>query len=214
MFKMFEYTNEIVQRLLSWKPNPKVELDFSSNFELLISTILSAQSTDITVNQVTKKLFSNYPNPASLAAANFDDVINIIRPTGFFNNKAKNIINCSKKLANDYGGTVPDSLDELVKLPGVGRKTANVVLGAVFGIPGIVVDTHMARVTNRLGLTRLKNADKIELELMTKVDKTNWINFSILIVLHGRYTCKSRNPNCASCVLEEICPWKDKNKFN
>lgn len=210
---MYKYTNEIVQKLLSWKPEPQVELNFSNVFELLIATILSAQSTDVTVNQVTTELFRKYPNSSTLAEANIDDVISIIRPTGFFNNKAKSLINCSRKLESDYRGMVPESLDELVKLPGVGRKTANVVLGAIYGIPGIVVDTHMARVSNRLGLTEHKNADKIELDLMTKVDKANWINFSILMVLHGRYTCKSRKPNCGICVLNKICSWQEKANF-
>jgi endonuclease III len=211
---MIEYTNQIINRLLSWMPHPKVEIDFSNAFQLLIATILSAQSTDVTVNQVTKILFSKYPDPSSLAKADIDDVIGIIKSTGFFNNKAKSIINCSKELVANCEGKVPSNLEELVKLPGVGRKTANVVLGAVYGIPGIVVDTHMSRVSLRLGLSEQKSAEKIEQDLMKKVEKTNWIHFSILMVLHGRYTCKARKPECNQCVLLDICPWEDKVNFN
>jgi endonuclease III len=205
-----ELTNKIVIGLKSKWPNPKVELDYSNAYELLVATILSAQSTDVKVNEVTKELFKIYPTLNTLACANIKDVITIIRPTGFFNNKSKNLINCCKILAADFNGNVPSNMNDLVRLPGVGRKTANVILGTIYKIPGIVVDTHMTRVSNRLGLSTLTNAEKIEMELAEKVEKSNWIDFSILMVLHGRYDCKSKKPNCNGCVINNLCKWSEK----
>lgn len=206
----YEFTDNIVIGLKEKWPDPKVELNFSNAYELLIATILSAQSTDLKVNEITIELFKKYPSANELASAQIEDVIKIIRPTGFFNNKAKSIISCSKVLKEKFAGDVPDNIEELVTLPGVGRKTANVLLGTIFNIPGIVVDTHMSRVSNRLGLTTLTNAEKIELELMEKVKKSNWIDFSVLVVLHGRYVCKAKKPNCIECVINNLCNWSDK----
>ena len=206
----YVFTDKIIRALKQKWPNPKVELEHSNAFELLIATILSAQSTDVRVNQVTKVFFVKYPTPAVLACAEIDDVISIIRPTGFFNNKAKSIIGCSKMLVDKFDGKVPNNMNDLVLLPGVGRKTANVVLGTIFNVPGIVVDTHMSRVSNRLGLTELTNADKIEMDLMEKVEQSQWIYFSILLVLHGRYVCKARKPACKDCIISNLCNWPNK----
>lgn len=201
---------EIIKRLRKERPDAKVELNYHNPFQLLIATILSAQSTDVQVNKVTEILFDKYPTPEKLAAADLEELKQIVKPTGFFNNKAKNISNCSKMLVEKYNGKVPSQLDALVKLPGVGRKTANVVLGAAFGVAGIVVDTHMERVSQRLGLTAEQNPEAVERDLMEQVDREDWIDFSILMVLHGRYTCKARKPLCPDCTLNDFCNWPNK----
>src|SRR5437868_5481559 len=176
-------------------------------FELLIATILSAQCTDERVNIVTKELFAKYPAPAKLAAVPIKQLEKLIQSTGFFRNKAKNIHECCKKLVEEHDGQVPKDLDELVHLPGVGRKTANVVLGTAFGIPsGVVVDTHVTRLSQRLGLTEHENAVKIERDLMQQLPQDEWIDFSHRMIWHGRRICKARRPLCGSCVLEKLCP--------
>jgi len=176
-------------------------------FELLIATILSAQCTDERVNIVTKVLFANYSTPTALAAVPIPRLEKLIQSTGFFRNKAKNIHACCQKLVEEHGGEVPADMEKLVKLPGVGRKTANVVLGTAFGIAtGVVVDTHVTRLSQRLGLTEHEDAVKIERDLMQQLPSDEWINFSHRLIWHGRRICKARKPLCGSCVLERICP--------
>jgi endonuclease-3 len=188
-------------------PEVKTQLLHYNPFELLVATILSAQCTDKQVNQVTPALFKRYKTPAEFARAPLIAIEQLIRPTGFYHNKAKNIKNCAKALLEKYDGKIPQTLEELVKLPGVGRKTANVVLGAAFGVPGIVVDTHVARISNRLGLTADKNPLKIERDLMDLIPRQDWNDFCLRLIFFGRSTCTARRPKCPSCPLEKLCPW-------
>jgi endonuclease-3 len=182
-------------------------LRFSSPLELLIATILSAQCTDVRVNMVTPALFRKYPNAAAFAAAKRDELEKQIQSTGFFRSKAKNIQACCRKLVEEHGGQVPTTLDKLVELPGVGRKTANVVLGTAFEIPsGVVVDTHVGRISQRLGLTKHKDAVKIERDLMAQLPPREWIDFSHRLIHHGRKICIARKPRCPDCILQAICP--------
>jgi len=178
-----------------------------SPLELLVATILSAQCTDVRVNMVTPKLYARYPTAAALAAAPLRDIERIIQSTGFFRNKARNIQACCRKLVAEHGGEVPRTMEELVELPGVGRKTANVVLGTAFGIAtGVVVDTHVMRLSRRLGLTTHKDPIKIERDLMEQLPKRQWIDFSHRLIHHGRRICAARKPLCEECPLETICP--------
>lgn len=191
-------------------PDVKTQLRYVSPFELLVATILSAQCTDKQVNGVTKELFKKLRTPHDFASASNETIEELIRPTGYFRNKAKNIKNCSKSLLEKYDGQVPRTLDELVKLPGVGRKTANVVLGSVFNIPGIVVDTHVARISKRLGLTKSNNPVKIEYDLMEIIPRDNWNIFSLQLIYFGRAICKARKPLCPICPLYDLCDFPDK----
>ena len=191
-------------------PEVKTQLHYRNPFELLVATILSAQCTDNQVNAVTTTLFQKLTSPADFAAASLDEIETLIRPTGYFRNKAKNIKKCSQMLIEKYNGKVPGSLDELVTLPGVGRKTANVVLGAAFGIPGIVVDTHVGRISKRLGLTENSDPVKVEFDLMKLIPQNDWSDFSLLIIFFGRTTCKSRKPRCPGCPLRDLCTYPDK----
>jgi len=201
------HVREVVRRLKKAYPDAHTELDFATPWQLLVATILSAQSTDRTVNLVTPALFARYATPADLAVANPEEVETIIKSTGFFRNKTKSIIGAAKGVTDEYGGTVPSTMDELVGLPGVGRKTANVVLGNAFDKnEGIVVDTHVTRLTRRLGLTANTDAVKIEQDLMPVVPRRDWTIFSHLLIFHGRRVCFARKPNCAGCVLADICP--------
>jgi endonuclease-3 len=176
-------------------------------FELMVATILSAQCTDQRVNMVTPDLFKKWPTPQAMATAEIGQLEKTIQSTGFFRNKAKSILGCSQKLVELHGGKVPQTLEELVKLPGIGRKTANVVLGTAFGIPsGVVVDTHVTRLCNRLGLTKHTNAVKIEQDLIKLLPQEEWINFSHRLIHHGRRICNARKPRCGECMLLEICP--------
>jgi endonuclease-3 len=188
-------------------PEVETPLFYQTPFQLLVATILSAQCTDKQVNQVTPKLFKRLKTPADFATARLDTVEKLIRPTGFFHNKAKNIKNCARAILDRYDSQVPQTLDELIKLPGVGRKTANVVLGAAFGIPGVVVDTHVGRISNRLGLTENKNPLKIEFDLMEIIPRRDWNAFCLRLIFFGRSTCSARKPKCPQCPLEKICPW-------
>jgi endonuclease-3 len=181
-------------------------LRHSSPYELLIATVLAAQCTDKKVNEVTPELFRKYKSPADFAAARKTTLENIIRPTGFFRNKTKSIKALSKDIVEKHGGVVPDNLEDLVGLTGVGRKTANVVLAGAFGKPGIVVDTHMIRISNRLGLTTNKEPVKIEFDLMGILPKKVWGDFSFMIVLFGREICVARKPRCHVCMIEKHCP--------
>ncbi len=190
-------------------PDAKCSLNFKNPLELLIATILSAQCTDERVNKVTKDLFKKYKTAKDYACARPEVLENDIRSTGFFKNKAKSIINCCKKINQNHKGSVPANLDELVKLDGIGRKTANVILGNAFDIPGITVDTHVKRVSNRLGLTENQDPVKIEYDLMELVPQKEWTNFSHLIIFHGRNACMARKPLCGECVIEGYCPKVD-----
>ena len=191
-------------------PNVKTQLRYRNPFELLVATILSAQCTDKQVNSVTKDLFNKLKTPEDFFYASTETIEKLIRPTGFFRNKAKNIRKCSASLIEKYKGDVPQTLDELVKLPGVGRKTANVVLGAAFGIPGIVVDTHVARISKRLGFTENHDPVKIEFDLMKIIPKNEWNDFCLQLIYFGRAVCKARNPACATCHLYDLCDFTGK----
>lgn len=193
-------------------PEVKTQLFHQNPFQLLVATILSAQCTDKQVNQVTPVLFERLKTPADFAAAHLKTIEKLIRPTGFFHNKAKNIKNCAKAILDLHDGRVPQTLEKLVKLPGVGRKTANVVLGAAFGIPGVVVDTHVARISKRLGLTENKDPVKIEFDLMKIVPKRAWNGFSLQLIFFGRQTCTARKPKCPICPLDQLCPWPYKTR--
>ncbi|HEY2146997.1 MAG TPA: endonuclease III [Pirellulales bacterium] len=198
---------DIVKRLRKAYPAAKCALDFTSPLELLIATILSAQCTDVRVNMVTPVLFKKYPTAEALAAAPRKDIERIIQSTGFFRNKAKSIQECCRKIVDEHGGQVPRTMEEMVKLPGVGRKTANVVLGTAFGIAsGIVVDTHVGRVSRRLGLIETDDAVKAEQALIEQIPKRDWIDFSHMMIHHGRAICISRRPKCEICPLEPVCP--------
>ncbi len=187
-------------------PSSRCHLNFTNSLELLVATILSAQCTDERVNQVTKELFKKYRSAEDYAGVNQKELEGDIRPTGFFRNKAKAIKDCCKKIVEDYSGEVPSSMEELTKLSGVGRKTANVILGNAFGIPGIVVDTHVGRLSDRLGLSENPNPDKIEADLMEIVSKNEWTHFSHLLSDHGRAVCRARKPLCGECVINKLCP--------
>jgi len=201
----------ILSDLRAARPGARVELDHQSPFQLLIATILSAQCTDERVNQVTPALFRDYPDPAAFARAPLPRLEKAIRSTGFFRAKARAIKGACQALVDRHQGRVPRTMEELTRLRGVGRKTANVVLGAGYGIAsGIVVDTHMTRVARRLGLTRHTDPVKIERDLMATVPESEWIFFSIAMILHGRYVCQARRPQCGVCPLRENCPSRDR----
>ncbi|MGD2098050.1 MAG: endonuclease III [Desulfobacterales bacterium] len=205
-----QHADKIRKVLRGIFPEVETQLFHQNAFQLLVATILSAQCTDKQVNQVTAALFKRLKTPDDFAAAPVKSIEKLIRPTGFFHNKAKNIKNCARAILEQHGGRVPRTLEELVKLPGVGRKTANVVLGAAFGIPGIVVDTHVARISNRLGLTTNKNPVKIELDLMRLIPRRDWNDFCLRLIFFGRATCTARKPRCPQCPLNNLCPWPDK----
>ena len=191
-------------------PDARTELDWSNPLELLVATILSAQTTDVQVNRVTESLFSKYRTAEDYADSTPDELEEDIRPTGFYRNKARSLRAMASALVEEHGGEVPRTMSELVALPGVGRKTANVVLGNAFGVnEGIVVDTHVRRVSGRLGLTESRDPVKIEQELMRLVPEGDWTIFSHLLILHGRRTCKARKPDCPNCILNDICPSAD-----
>ena len=201
----------ILQGLDEAYPEASCELIHENPFELLISTILSAQCTDVTVNMVTKDLFQKYPDAQALAYADPRALQQEIRPTGFFRNKTKSIMGASKKIVEEFGGKVPQTMDELLTLPGVARKTANVVLGSGFGIAsGVVVDTHVQRLSERLDLTKNTDPKKIEQDLMQTIPQGKWIRFSHQLIWHGRRVCNARKPKCAECNLERLCYSKDK----
>ncbi|MCR5595591.1 MAG: endonuclease III [Lachnospiraceae bacterium] len=181
-------------------------LTHENAWQLLIATILSAQCTDARVNIVTKDLYVKYPTVQAFAQANLKELEQDIHSTGFYHNKAKNIIACCKKLMEDYGGEVPSDLDELTKLPGVGRKTANVIRGNIYNIPSIVVDTHVKRISRKLGLTNNEDPVKIEYDLMKILPKDHWITWNIHIITLGRTICKAPTPKCDECFLRDICP--------
>ena len=200
-------TRDIIRRLKRAYPDAKCSLNHSNPFELLVATILSAQCTDERVNIVTADLFRKYTKPEDYLKVSPRELEKDIQSTGFFRNKTKSIQGTSKVLTEEYGGQVPHTMDELLELPGVARKTANVVLGNAFDIKaGVVVDTHVTRLSHRLGLTQEKTAEKIERDLIPIVPKKDWVIFPHLMIAHGRKICKARNPLCAECRVEKLCP--------
>jgi endonuclease-3 len=205
--KKAERANDIAVRLKQMYPKAKCSLDFTNAFELLIATILSAQSTDVRVNIVTKSLFRKYPDAQSFSNASQVEMERDVKQTGFFRNKAKAVIAASKAIVEKHGGAVPQTMEELTALPGVGRKTANVVLGNAFKkTVGVVGDTHVARVSGRLGLTANSEPEKIEQDLMKLIPQKEWTSFSHRLIYHGRQICVARKPRCSECRLNELCP--------
>ena len=201
---------QIVRQLRQAIPEVRIELTHRSPWELLVATILSAQCTDQRVNQVTPALFQRYPTPQSLAMAEKADLETLIKPTGFYKSKAKNLLGCAQGVSTRFGGHVPNTMDELTSLPGVGRKTANVLLGGVFGKPGLVVDTHVKRMANRLALSRSQDPEQIERDLQAIYPEAEWTTMSQRLLLHGRYVCLARKPRCRACPLSDVCEWEGK----
>jgi endonuclease-3 len=201
---------KIARLLLKKYPDPKIELRFKNPLELVIATILSAQCTDVKVNEVTEDLFRKYKTAKDYAGATLTTFEQEIRPTGFYKNKAKMIIECCRQIVTDFNGKVPDTIEELTRLAGVGRKTANVILGSAFGKQTMGVDTHVLRVSIRLGIAHSKNPDKVEEELVTQMPANKLTSINLALVLHGRRTCKAKKPLCQDCVLYKECEWPDK----
>jgi endonuclease-3 len=197
---------EVIDLLKKAYPKSRTALKFQSPLQILVATILSAQCTDEKVNQITPALFRKYPTALDFAEADPKTLEKEIRPTGFFRNKTKSIINASRKIASDFGGKVPDTMESLITLPGVARKTANIVLSSGYKkAEGIAVDTHVKRLSQRLGLSKEKVPDKIERDLMKLVPREHWIDFNYMLVNHGRKVCQARKPNCPECVLKHLC---------
>jgi endonuclease-3 len=202
-----EFAREIYDRLAAHYPDAHCALDYATPFQLLVATILSAQCTDKRVNMVTPALFKKYRTPAALAAADPEELEALIRSTGFYRNKAKNLLGMAAGIVERHGGRVPDEMDDLVALPGVGRKTANVVLGNAFDRnEGVVVDTHVGRVSKRLGLTRHDDPLKVERDLATLFPRERWTMLAHLLIEHGRQICEARRPKCEQCFLNDLCP--------
>ena len=199
---------EIFSRFSKITPEPKGELEYTSPYTLLVAVVLSAQSTDVGVNKATEKLFAIAKTPGEMVKIGENKIIENIRTIGLYKNKAKNIINLSQKLLDDFGGEVPKTHIELESLPGVGRKTANVVLSMAFGIPTIAVDTHVFRVSNRTGLAIGKSVEEVEEKLIKRLPEKYFFHAHHWLILHGRYTCKARNPLCLECVISDLCPSK------
>ncbi|BAU41306.1 endonuclease III [Leptolyngbya sp. O-77] len=204
---------EILLRLKRLYPDATCSLDYETPVQLLVATILSAQCTDERVNKVTPELFRRFPDAASMASADLAEIENLVRSTGFYRNKAKNIQAACRKIMTDFGGQVPQTMEELLTLPGVARKTGNVVLAHAFGInAGVTVDTHVKRLTNRLGLTTHTDPVRIERDLMKLLPQPDWENWSIRLIYHGRAVCNARNPACDRCQLADLCPSADPTK--
>ncbi len=200
-----ENVSRTLEILEEMHPEAACALEHRDPFELIVAVALSAQTTDVSVNKVTPELFRRYPDPEALAAADPDEVMEIIHTIGLYRNKSKNIIKLAGKLVSDFGGKVPSDFDSLVSLPGVGRKTANVVLAEGFGVPRIAVDTHVFRVANRIGLTDEKDVDSTENMLMKRIPEDSWIRAHHLLIFHGRKCCSARKPSCSECGLDSIC---------
>jgi len=196
----------VYQSLFAEYPDAKCSLHYKSPHELLVATILSAQCTDHRVNQVTPGLFEKYTSPKDFAYCNVLQLSKDVHSCGYHNQKSKSIQGASLKIVEEYGGQVPNNLDELVSLPGVGRKTANCVLGEIYNVPSMVIDTHMVRIMNLLKFTYTKDAKKIEFELMALFEYKNWVKLTHLIIDHGRAVCIARRPKCGACVINELCP--------
>ena len=198
---------KVIYRQLSKSyPNVRCELDYKNAFQLLVATVLSAQCTDKRVNQTTPALFKKYPNPEKMAKADLRDIQNLVKSTGFFRAKAKNIKGLSNIIVEQFDGNVPSNLEDLITLPGVGRKTANVVLGHAFGIPGITVDTHFGRLSRRFCWSKQNNPVKVEFEVGELIPQKEWTNLSQRMIWHGRRVCHSRKPACGACALAKLCP--------
>ncbi len=204
----------IIARLAEAYPRAECALRYRSPFELLVATILSAQCTDKKVNEVTPVLFTRFPDARSMAAGAPEEIERLVQPTGFFRQKARSILEASRDLVEHFDGEVPATLEALVTLRGVGRKTANVVLGNAFGVPGLTVDTHMTRVNRRLGLTEHEDAERIERDLMALVPEREWTSYSHRVIAHGRQCCDARRPKCDPCPLRALCPWPDSVRAN
>lgn len=200
------HARKILRILDRLYPDAHCALKFESPLQLLIATILSAQCTDVRVNMVTPALFAKYPDAQAFATADIAELEKAIQSTGFFRNKARNIMGCCKQIVEKHGGEVPGCMEDLVELPGVGRKTANVLLGNAFGVPGITVDTHVGRLSQRMGLTKQTDPEKIEQDLMEVIPQKDWTIFSHRMIFHGRQVCFARKPNCEGCELKAICP--------
>lgn len=205
-----ERAKTILSELKKLYPDARCTLDYTSPLELLIATQLAAQCTDARVNIVTKDLFKKYPNAEDYAAADLQKLEQVIRSTGFFRNKAKNIKECCTRLLTHYNGKVPDNMEDLLSLPGVGRKTANVILSTIYSKPGVIVDTHCTRLSNRLGLTKSQNPGIIEKDIMKLLPKSEWANFSHCLVSHGRAVCQARKPKCEICSIMSYCAYQNK----
>ncbi|MPN18207.1 Ultraviolet N-glycosylase/AP lyase [bioreactor metagenome] len=204
--------NIIVKTLLDTYPDAKCELEYKTPYELLVATVLSAQSTDVRVNIVTKELFKNFNTPEKILKLGEEKLMEYIKSIGFYNVKSKNIIALSHLLIQNYDSQVPDEMDELLKLPGVGRKTANVVLSNCFGVPAIAVDTHVFRVSTRLGFSDKKDPLQVEQDLMKKISKKYWTDAHHAFIFHGRRVCKARNPMCELCSVQSYCKFYKKKK--
>ncbi len=202
---------ELIERLKKHYPEPWIDLKFENPFQLLVVTILAAQETDKKVNEISPVFFKKFPTPEAVAKAPIEDIEETIRNINYYRRKAKLIKDCCNVLVKEFNGKVPDNMDDLVKLPGVGRKTASVILVNAFNKPAIVVDTHVKRVSKRLGLTNSDNPDKIEKDLARFFSKKNWVYISKALVLFGRYVCTARKPKCKECHLLDICPYDKKN---
>ncbi len=197
---------QITRGLAKLYPDAHCALHHDNPLQLLVATILSAQCTDVRVNLVTPALFARYPDTHAFAAADQGELETVIQSTGFFRNKAKNIIACCKELVAKHAGQVPATMEELIPLPGIGRKTANVILGNAFGVPGITVDTHVLRLSKRMGLTEQTEPPKVERDLMEVIPKKDWTMFSHRMIFHGRQVCHARKPRCETCTLAQVCP--------
>jgi len=210
--KQIKFTEEdVIERLKKHYPQPWIDLHFENPYQLLVATILAAQTTDKKVNEITPVFFKQFPDPKAVSQAKIEEIEKIIKSVNYYRRKAKLIKECCDFLVKEFDGKVPDNLDDLVKLPGVGRKTASVILVNAFNKPAIVVDTHVKRVSQRLGLTSSNNPDKIEKDLAQFFSKENWVYISKALVLFGRYICKAKNPECKKCYLSDICPYDKKN---
>lgn len=204
-----ESAARVADKLAAAYPDARCELDFTTPFELLVATVLSAQSTDVRVNAVTPKLFDEFPDAEALAVASPERVESIIRPVGMYRNKAAALVGLSQMIFDEHAGAVPDTLERLVALPGVGRKTANVVLGNAFDVPGITPDTHVMRVSNRLGWVDSRNPDVVERRLMELLPRERWTAMSHVLIAHGRRVCHARRPACGACPVADACPSND-----
>ncbi len=205
-------THEIFDKLKLEHPDSRALLDYETPFQLLIATILAAQCTDDRVNSVTPYLFKQYPDPEKMAQADINELEKIVRPTGFYKNKAKSLKKVSEAVERDFSGRLPVTVAQLATLPGVGRKTANVVAGNCFNVPAIIVDTHVKRVAGRLKLSDNRDPDKIEKDLCELISEKDRTPFSYAVNFHGRYTCKALGPLCPNCVVEKLCPFPDKTR--
>ena len=207
-----EWNNAVIRGLAEAHPDARPELNFTNPFELLIATMLSAQCTDRQVNKCTPALFRDHPNAESISRMTPEEIALYIKPCGFYNTKGKNIIAACRKLVEKYGGEVPCDREALEALPGVGRKTANVVLSNAFGVPAIAVDTHVFRVSNRLGIAEAKTVEETEKQLMQAIPKELWSMLHHYIIFHGRRVCSAKKPNCAECTLKDLCRYYKENK--